>query len=60
MRDRLIDEMKKVFAADERRIKHAMKVLNYASLVFHRHKVSAEMGFFIDFRDNSGQSRLFI
>ncbi len=33
MRDKLIDEMKKVFAGDEKRIDHALAVLNYAEQI---------------------------
>ncbi len=33
MRDKLIDEMKKVFVGDEKRIEHALAVLNYAEQI---------------------------
>ncbi|MBW2647840.1 MAG: HD domain-containing protein [Deltaproteobacteria bacterium] len=33
MRDKLIDEMKKVFAGDEKRIKHTLDVLSYAERI---------------------------
>jgi len=33
MRDKLIDEMKKVFAGDQKRIEHALAVLNYAEQI---------------------------
>jgi putative nucleotidyltransferase with HDIG domain len=39
MRDRLIDEMKQVFGADQKRIDHALAVLNYAEQI-----LSAEGG----------------
>jgi putative nucleotidyltransferase with HDIG domain len=35
IRDKLINEMKKVFAGDERRIQHALAVLNYAEQIQH-------------------------
>ncbi len=33
MRDKLIDEMKKIFVGDEKRIEHALAVLNYAEQI---------------------------
>ena len=33
IRDKLIDEMKKVFAGDQKRIEHALSVLNYAEQI---------------------------
>ena len=33
MRDKLIDEMKKIFGADKKRVEHALAVLNYAEQI---------------------------
>ena len=40
MRDRLIWEMKKVFEGDNKRIEHALAVLNYAEQILSEHKAN--------------------